>query len=124
MTARTFENARRIAREAVFANARLNGRGGDINDSDRAIGIKFMSNLLWEVRADDGGFAGLSDAAFDAFCERHSRTVSRAIAQKALWAREIKWPAGDEDKAERASWQETSTRNRAWGAANPEPEAA
>ena len=100
MTARTFENARKIAREAVFSNARLNGRGGDINDSDRAIGIKWMSNLLWEVRADEGGFAGLSDAAFDAFCEANSRYVSREIAQKALWAREIKWPADAEDESE------------------------
>jgi hypothetical protein len=97
MSTRNFESARKIAREAVFANARLNGRGGDINDSDRAIGIKFMSNLLWDVRADDGGFAGLSDAAFDPFCETNGRYVSRTIAQDALWAREIRWPRDTQD---------------------------
>jgi len=116
MSARNFENARRIARDAVFANARLNGRGDDINDSDRAIGIKFLSNLLWDVRADDGGFAGLSDAAFDAFCETHSRYVSRAIARKALWAREIRWPMDAEDESDRASWHHAAARNHAWRA--------
>lgn len=121
MTARTFETALVIAREAVLAHARRNGRGEDIDDSDRAIGIAWMSNLLWEVRADDGGFAGLSDAAFEAFCEANSRYVSRAIAEKALWAREIRWPADAEDEAERARWHEAYARNLAFRAARPEP---
>lgn len=97
---RTFSAARQIARTAVFENARLNGRGEEINDSDRAIGVRIMSNLLWSVLAQDGGFCGLSDAGFDAFCERNKQTVSREIAMKAQYAPDVKWPAVPEEQAD------------------------
>jgi hypothetical protein len=121
MSARNFENARKIAREAAFAHARANGRGESIDDSDRAIGIAAMSNLLWDVPAWEGGFLGLSDAAFDALCEEHRGTVSREIALNAQWARTVTWPRDAEDVAERVRWRDAYTRNVAGRAAHPEP---
>jgi len=119
MSARNFENARKIAREAVFARARASGRGDVLDDSDRAIGIAVMSNLLWDVPAEEGGFLGLSDAAFDAFCDAHRGTVSREIALSAQWARIVTWPRDAEDESERARWREAYERNVAWRAAKP-----
>jgi len=121
MSARNFENARKIAREAVFAHARASGHGESIDDSDRAIGIAVMSNLLWDVPAWEGGFLGLSDAAFDAFCEEHRGTVSREIALNAQWARTVTWPRDAEDDAERVRWRDAYRRNVAWRVADPEP---
>lgn len=94
MSARTFENARKIARLAPTENER----------------VTIMSNLLWDVLAQDGGFVGLSDAGFDAFCETHKQYVSRDIALKAQWARTVKWPRTAEEDAEVARWREAYAR--------------
>ena len=100
--ARTFSTALSIARAAA--------------NGDAAIGRRYMSELLHDVLAQDGGFMGLSDAGFDAFCARNAQYVDRDIAMKAQWARTIKWPRSEEDDREIASWRSTWERMQAWQA--------
>jgi hypothetical protein len=82
-------------------------------NGDAAIGKLWMSNLLHDVLAQDGGFMGLSDAGFDARCVEYSRYVDAALARAAFHARTIKWPRTEEDEAERKRWDAAYALNRA-----------
>jgi hypothetical protein len=78
VTARTYAAARRIAREYALR--------GDIQEARRV-----LSNLLWHVDREDGGFIGLSEDEFDEYCELNRGGIDRDVALAAMYA-PMRWP--------------------------------
>lgn len=80
---------------------------------DHGVYVRWMSELLLDVRAEHGGLAGLDDDARERFYAEHLNVVDREIAERASWGRTIKWPLDAEELADLASWRSTWGRVQA-----------
>lgn len=81
MTGRTYQDAYTLARRLAQAGDR---KGADA----------LMARLLWHVRAEDGGFVGLSDKQLEAKVEADPRLNTEAV-NAAMW-NPGEWPVVSE----------------------------